>query len=280
MKYGNTISFIILLSTIIVSCTERIDIELDDSYTRLVVDGAITTNSAAHTVVLSKTSSYFYNKPSEMVTGASVIISDGLLSFPLKEALPGVYRTAPLVHGVVGKTYTLNIRLAVQIGGFTDYNASSTIYPVNKLDSVGLQFHPDWSEGGFWEVKCYMQDPPTLDYYRFLVSRNDKMLSDTLNEWFVTDDKYFNGNYTNGAAVAYLRQDSPAEGLSPGDKITVEVNSIGRDYANFIWAAQSELFGSNPLFSGPPANIVGNISNGAVGFFAAYSFSNSSTITP
>jgi hypothetical protein len=33
--------------------------------------------------------------------------------------------------------------------------------------------------------------------------------------------------------------------------------------------------GSNPLFSGPPANVKGNISNGAIGFFAAYTTSRS-----
>jgi hypothetical protein len=40
------------------------------------------------------------------------------------------------------------------------------------------------------------------------------------------------------------------------------------------------LFGSNPLFSGPPANIKGNINNGGVGFFTAHSVTRSYAITP
>jgi hypothetical protein len=263
-----------------ISCTERIDIVLDDSYSRLVVDGAITTDTVSHTVILSTTTSYYYNKPSPMVTGAFVSISDGTLIFELKETMPGIYRTEPLVHGVAGKTYTLKIKLPVQIGGYTDYEASSTIYPVNSLDSVSLQYHAGWSKGGMWEVKCYLQDPPSDDFYRFLVYKNDKLLSDTLDEWFVTDDKFFNGNYANGATIAYLQQNSYENGLSPGDKISVEMNSIGKDYANFLWAAQSELYGSNPLFSGPSANVKGNISNGAVGYFSAYSATRNYTITP
>jgi hypothetical protein len=273
--------FIILIFLIsVVSCTEKIDIKLDDSYTRLVVDGAITTDSKAHTVVLSKTSSYYYNMPAPMVTGANVSISDGTRKYDLKEDSPGVYRTAPSVRGATGKTYTLNIKLAAMIGGYTDYEASSTINPVTTLDSISLLLHPDWSTGGIWEVKCYVQDPLTFDYYRFLVSKDGKMVSDTLNEWFVTDDKFFNGNYANGATIAYLEQDLPEVGLRPGDKITVEMNSIGKDYAAFLWSAQTELFGSNPLFSGPPANVTGNINNGAVGFFSAYSATRASTITP
>ena len=95
----------------------------------------------------------------------------------------------------------------------------------------------------------------------------------------MTDDRFFNGSYTNGASIAELDQSKPEEKLSEGDTITAEVNNIGKDYANFIWDAQSELFGSNPLFSGPPANVKGNISNGAIGFFAAYSVTRAKAIT-
>jgi hypothetical protein len=280
MKNSIIIFSILLFPVLIVSCTEKIDIKLDDSYTRLVVDGAITTDTMAHTIILSKTSSYYYNMPVPMVTGARVSITDGNHKYDLKENSPGVYSTAPSVYGVPGNTYTLNIRLATMIGGYFDYEASSTIYPVTPLDSISLLLHPDWSTGGIWEVKCYVQDPPTSDYYRFLVSKDGKMVTDTLNEWFVIDDKFFNGNYANGATVAYLEQDLPEVGLRPGDKITLEMNSIGKDYAGFLSEAQTELFGSNPLFSGPPANVNGNINNGAVGFFAAYSVTRASAITP
>jgi len=280
MKSIKTLLLISLLSIIAFSCTERIDIELDDSYVRLVVDGSITTDTMVHTVELSSTSSYYYNKPAPPVTGAEVSITDGTQTFSLTENSPGIYQTAPSVYGVPGKTYSLNIKLASEIGGQTDYSATSTIYPISPLDSVSLLFHPEWSANGIWEVKCYVQEPPTVDFYRFLILKNQVLLTDTLDEWFVTDDLFFNGNYTNGATVAYLQQESAEEGLTPGDIVTVEVNSIGKEYASFLFEAQAELRGSNPLFSGPPANVKGNISNGAIGFFAAYSATRSSTVTP
>ena len=61
----------------------------------------------------------------------------------------------------------------------------------------------------------------------------------------------------------------PDEKTVPGDTVTFEMYGISADYFKFITEAQTELFGSNPLFSGPPANISTNIDNGAVGFFAA-----------
>lgn len=271
---------ILLLSLLGGSCTERIDIKLDESYTRLVVDGSVTTDAKAHRVVLSKTSDYYYNKPPEMVEGAIVSISENGKIYELAESSPGIYCTDSSFYGIAGHTYILNIELNVAIGGGTEYSATSTIDPIAEVDSIGLEFHPEWSEYGIWEVKCYVLDPPTTDYYRFLISKNSKMVTDTLYEWIVTDDKFFNGNYTNGASIGFLDQGVPEQWLISGDTVTAEVNSIGKEYADFISEAQSEIWGSNPLFSGPRSNVKGNISNGAVGFFAAYSISRAVAITP
>jgi hypothetical protein len=78
--------------------------------------------------------------------------------------------------------------------------------------------------------------------------------------------------------VAFFDQGEEKEMLVSGDEITVELNTITKEHAGFIWDAQSELWGSNPLFSGPPANVKGNINNGAIGFFSAYSLSRASAI--
>lgn len=280
MKFVKSTLIIYLLSVLVFSCTERIEIPLDESYTRLVVDGSITTDTMAHTVVLLTSSSYYYNQSPPVVSGAQVSITDGTQTFELRENPAGVYRTDPTVYGIGGRTYTLQIKLANAIVGHMDYSASSKLNPISQLDSVSLMFHPDWSDYGIWEVKCYVQEPPTVDFYRFLILKNQIMLTDTLNEWFITDDKFFNGSYTNGATVAYLQQGSKQEGLMKGDTVTVEVNNIGTEYYNFLLEAQAELRGSNPLFSGPPANIKGNISNGAIGFFSAYSATRSYAVTP
>lgn len=279
MKKLNIIT-IYALFLFITSCTERIDIDLKDNYTRLVVEGSITTDTTAHSIRLTKTSSYYYNEAPPIVSGANVSISDGLQQFILTEIQPGMYTTDSNVYATPGKTYILNITLSEPIGIQKDFSASSYLPPISELDSVDLVFHSDWAKMGMWEVKCYVQEPPTTDFYRFLIYKNNKLLTDSLNEWFVTDDKFFNGNYTNGASIAYLNQASNSESLQVGDQVTVEVNNISKAYANFLWDAQAEARGSNPLFSGPPANVKGNISNGAVGFFAAYSITRKSKNTP
>ena len=265
MKPLKLIFIVLILSLLVASCTEKIDVQLDSGYTRLVADGSITTDTMVHTVTLSSSSSYFYDQPAPPVKGAQLSITDGSQTFNLTGDSNGVYRTDPSVYGIPGHTYTLNIKLASPIGGHSEYSATSTLHPVHSLDSISLFFHPDWMKKGIWEVKCYVLEPPTTDFYRFMVYKNDKLISDSLNEWFATDDKFINGNYTNGVSVAYLRQGSSQENLVKGDKVTIEVDNIDEGYYNFIMEAQAELRGSNPLFSGPPANVKGNISNEASG---------------
>ena len=271
MRHLYSILFLLVLLLVInSSCTERIDISLDDSTVKLVVEGSITTERKSHKVFLSTTSGYFYNQKPESVQGATISISDGVNNYNLTETGPGVYQTAQFVRGSEGITYTLNIKLNSQVGGYTEFTASSKILPVANPDSVKLLYHPEWSSSGLWEVMCYFQDPPTTDFYRFLVSKNGILVSDTLDEWIVTDDRFFNGYYVNGATVAYLDQGTNEERLTSGDIVVVEMNNLSEEYANFIWNSQSEIRGSYPLFSGPPANVKGNISNGAIGFFSAH----------
>lgn len=270
----------LVMTAFSVACTERIEIRLDKGFERLVVEGSITTERKAHEVKLSRTSDYFYNLPPEIVTGAQVTITDNSVRYTLIEKEPGIYRTADNLRGFPGHNYTLDILLKEPVGGYDQYKASSYMNDISPVDSIGLLFHSDWGEKGIWEVKCYVLDPPTADFYRFMVSRNNIPVTDTLNEWFVTDDKFFNGSYIFGAAIGFLDQGSPGESLKPGDLVTGEIHSLGKEYASFIQEAQSELFGSNPLFSGPPANVKGNISNGAFGFFAAYSVSRGYALVP
>lgn len=262
------------------SCTEKIDIELDDSYTRLVVEGSVTTDAIQQTVKLSLSTDYYYPEAPPAVENAEVFVFDGTDSTRLWELWPGTYKTEKPFAGVPGKTYNLYIKLNEAVGGFSEYTASSFLNPVGELDSVNLDFHPEWGQGGIWEVKCYVQEPPRKDWYRFMIYKNNKLFTDKIENWFVIDDKFFNGSYASGATVSYLRQNNPYEKLNVGDTITVEVDNISQEFLTYITQVQAEIQGNNPMFGGPPANAKGNVSNGAIGFFAAYSTTRKSTVTP
>ncbi len=262
------------------SCTERIEIETESGYVRLVVDGTLTTEPGPHAVRLSVTGDFFSGKPATPVTGAEVTLSDGTGVVLLREASGGVYLTDSAMAALPGRQYTLQVKLETPVGGHALYESVASVYSPVALDSVRLKFHPTYSEEGMWEARGFFRDPPDAGFYRFLAYRNGVLITDTLTEWYVTDDFLFGGEYVNGWTVAFLHQHRADEALAPGDTLTVRMDRISRDYAGFIQGAQSEMRGSWPLFTGPPANVKGNISHGAIGFFAAFSVSRASAVVP
>jgi len=284
MKYRNIksrIKVLLMISALFfmaASCTERIDIELDDSYARLVVEGIITTDSTPHFIKLTKTSSYYYSEKPPAVSNAVVTIDDGESTITLSESEPGVYQTPLHYKAIPGRTYKLNISLDSPISGQQNYSAQSYCYPGLVLDSIKAVYRDDISSKGYYEIKCYAQDPPTKDFYMFRIYRNGVLLSDSLNKVLVTDDRFFNGNYTNGIGVGFLDQSNPLEKVEPGDQMSVESSRITEEYYTFVMQLQMQSGFQTPLFSGPPSNISGNISHDAIGFFTTYPLYKSHTI--
>jgi len=274
----NSILLIFLITLFLSSCTERIHIDLDESYTRLVVEGEITTDSMAHTIRLSKTSSYYYSETAPGVSDAIVSINDGESDITLTQTEAGIYQTPEDYAGIPGRTYTLNISLTTPINGYDTYSARSYMNSIINLDSIQAVYNEDWGESGFYELKCYVLDPPTTDFYMFKVLKNGELLTDTLRNVLITDDRFYNGNYTNGIGVGFLNQAKSREKVNPGDQLTVQSSKITREYYEFVTQLQIQSGYQNPLFSGPPSNVTGNINNGGIGFFTAYPVSYSSTV--
>jgi hypothetical protein len=276
MKRFNTI--IITAIILLTGCTERIDIDLGTTYTRFVVDGVITTDTMKHNVKLSKSIDYYSETNVPAVSNATVTINDGFETIQLDEndTVPGLYETPEDYFGVPGRTYNLNIELQEPINGQTSYSASSKLNPVTTIDSIDVVYKEEWEA---WELQIFAWDPVSVNYYMFDVYKNDTLLTDTLNEVGISDDKYFNGNFTYGAPVYYFIKEYPEEVVRPGDKIRLRMSGITEEYYNFVVDVMNETFEyRNPLFSGPPANISTNISNGGMGFFTAYAVSYASMV--
>jgi len=222
---------ILLISVLIgFGCTEKIDIDLDDSYTRLVVYGNVTNETTAHLVEITKTSSYYYSEVPPPVTGANVEIFNDLgETVILTEKEEGKYYTPEDYSAVPGETYTLRIELPEPINENRIYTASTVMQPINPIDSIKLKPQPDWGTDGYMEVQCYYQDPPTKEYYMFNIFKNGIWLTDTITRRFVSDDEFYNGSYTNGIGVGYLDQGNEREITKPGDTVTFQACSITED---------------------------------------------------
>ena len=279
----NKLFLSLLILLLAAGCTEKINVKLDNSYIRLVVDGGITNDSMQRSVSVSTSASYFYNQPAPMVSHAIVTLTDGSFIDTLKEELPGrpgVYTLDSNFRGVIDKTYNLAIKLPESIGTHTEYASTCKIMKVARLDSIKTEFDPNQGKNGHWRINIYAMEPgDEINFYLLKYFRNGVLMSDSIQKWRTTDDKYFNGSYIKGLTAFYINNGNSWETLHPGDTVMVQMSSITKEYYNFIQEVQQAGI-QIPFFSGPPANVEGNISNGGVGFFAAYSNSFAKVIIP
>jgi len=265
MKQFLLFAFLILLS----SCEEIMDVSFSgDSTKNLVVEGSITADTLSHKVVLSFTGDYFEKPDIDMATGAEVTISDGNTTFFLHEDTAGVYITDDTVHGEIGKTYTLNIRLADN----SIFSATDYLNPCINFDSISQSSNynsdPTGSENRYgYDVLFFGQEPePAGNYYMFLLYKDNVLYSDTVTEVIFSDDEFINGMYLHDFPVCRIREidlkDQPA-------LITLEMYSVNRKYYEFMMALMIETVWKGSPWDGPPANVPGNIGNGGKGYFMA-----------
>ena len=280
------VASILLLS--LFSCQERININTEASPPRVVIYGYITTDTTRHAIRITRSTGYFATTKPEGISHATVSInSDDNEVFPLSESPddPGLYLTSPDVYGIPGKTYTLHATLDFYgDGNAEEYEAGSYLPFPATLDSVAVT--PSFIINDFLQVLIWGNLPEeSSNNFSFHLFRNGIALNDSLRNFQIFQDDYIIGKKIEALPVFQLNPDRDEEKLSPGDTLTVQVESLTPDYATFIQNAQQELRGPVPLFGGPPANVETNIqcvssglSPGISGFFTAYSKNSVTTV--
>ncbi|MBN2480168.1 MAG: DUF4249 domain-containing protein [Bacteroidales bacterium] len=259
-------AFLLLLSAVIlISCEEIMNIEFQgESGKGLVVEGMITTDTTAHMVKLSYTGDFFSRPEQEMVSDAEVTITDGENIFILHETDPGVYRTGRNVYGTVGTTYSLRIKLS----DGSEFEASETMTSCVEIDSIRQSANSSSYFGTYgYSVLYYGQEPePAGDYYLYMLYLNDVLYTDTITEVSFVSDEFVNGNYVSGFIIHRIRENDLKYDFT---KVTLEMYSISKGYYEFLSALLVETVWRGSPWDGPPANIPGNISNNARGYFRA-----------
>lgn len=291
MRYLQYILLTTLIACGVVACTTDIDLKLEGTAPMLVVDGCITTDTLAHGIFLQRTTDYFANSPVPGVAGATVTLSDGVRTITLAESTlkPGLYQTPADYYGLSGRTYTLHITgVDVNVDGVKEeYEASSVLNDVPVPDDVTLEEVRLFGRQ-MWALKSSFQDPKGVkNYYLFRNYLNGKCVSDTINEWGITADEFFDGSYLKDETIMYYSSTKTDEKVVAGDTATLELCGITEGYLNFINDVVKEYRGRNPMFGGQPANIRTNIrqlspsvttSKAPRGYFAAYSVRRMSVV--
>lgn len=253
----------------LISCEKVIDIDLNQSHPRFVIEGNLSNITGESTVKISKTLNFDETTAYPVISGALVTITDNKLNQidTLTEISAGIY-FKPGFGGMEGHPYTMMVNIDNEI-----FTAVSTM-PFNvNLDSL-LQENPAGSgtvggpggsggpgnPGGDHDYKSIVQiiphytDPVNSEnYYQFEVLRNDTFVDDV----FIRNDVGFNGSSSH--LPLRIKADK-------GDVITIDLQCIDKTVYNYFFGLNENINQS----SATPANPASNINNGALGYFKAH----------
>ena len=239
--------FLILFSTLLfTSCEDVIDVDLDSSSERLVIDAEILwkkqTDGTQQEIKLSRLTNY-YETETIKVSDAQVLIKNSAgESFIFQETEEeGTYKCTDFFPQLL-ETYTLEIVVDEEL-----YTATETLIPVPEINRIEQD-----DEGGFLgdeiEVSFFYNDPVEETNF-YLTDVRTTFLP--LPEYNLTDDDFYNGNE--------IEDSFSDEDLEVGDDIRITFRGISASFYNYMNLILETTSG-NP-FSTPPANIRGNIIN-------------------
>jgi hypothetical protein len=173
---------------------------------------------------------------------------------------PGTYHTTSLL-GVPGRTYFLRV-----VASGKEYDAVSTMPPRVPIDTV-VALRATESDGDkVYNLYVIFRDPPEPgNYYRINLRTNVPISPDSIDgrRYHLYNDKLTNGNE---AAVRIRMRNY----FNPGDTVWVDLLSIDKASYDYFNTLNNILTSDRSPTSLSPANPTTNLTNGSLGYFAAY----------
>jgi hypothetical protein len=268
-----SIQFILLVYAI-VSCKETIEWRLPETSPKLVVQGEVTNEYKQHYIALTRSQGYYDQNEPTPVSGATIHISDGETIYQMVELypdyFPGLYLSEVEFSGIVGRTYQLTITLSEVLDGNSTYTSEMRMRSVFEISSLHYKLHNppetsifNYESRVYFSVAMQNESPGEGDFYFLKVIKNGTLLTDGLEKCLVWDDRWFEGK-----TEVQTGDFGFFEPINSKDTLVLEVQSINQDYYDFVNNVKLELAAKDPFgFVGSPANIEGNISHGALGYF-------------
>jgi hypothetical protein len=258
---------ILTVGFIITACEKVIDIPLEESERKVVVEAVFKDHPGDNYVLLSKTGSVYDDSDFEKIIGATVKITDkDGNEYVLSEVpgIPGKYNH-PTFQVLNDNQYTLSVATGTET--FT-----STVETFYKPQLDSLTYVEQIGSFGFGTDTTYLVFFNFLDkagqenFYRINATVND-----TLDEYlYVTNDELFSGQvYT---------QPIFATTVEKGDTVLIELLSMNKGNYTYFFSLPGAT--AEGPFAPTPANPVSNMEGGAIGYFGAYTSDTMTIILP
>ncbi|RZL37245.1 MAG: DUF4249 domain-containing protein [Pedobacter sp.] len=254
-------SLALVLVVFFTSCEKVIDLNLDQTEPKIVIEAILTDLDVRHIVSLSNTKNFDEDNSKVPVRGARVsIIEEDGPTINYTEQSPGTY-VSTRYKGIPGKKYTINVVVSDQ-----SYSATSVMplpVPIKSLAQLDLDLFGEVNK----VVQVNYNDPagvPNYYYNRVFVNNLKR------DRFFVESDRFNDGREVKNNI--FLSEPD----LVAGDKVKIQLLTIDANVYKYLFSI-NQIAGSG----GPPttpANPQSNFDNGALGFFSASSFTVDSLV--
>lgn len=270
---------------VLAGCTEPIDLQSDGMEPQLVISGTLSTNPGYQYITVAQTGNYFdlelpYDvDATEVRINGEKLIHDGT----------GTYSLGDNFAAVEGKRYDLEVWIDFDRDGVDECYTATTTVPYHRdlssltLESVMPSSPPDVP----FLLVAGIDDQVGEDYYGASLSINGDLYSNRILRYCVMtldisaqDGEPVRYPLTDWIIYESLTWDNGATyDLYCGDRLTVELQTLSKEYHKYLTDAKTEKNQQFPLFSGPRGNVEGNI-EGALGIFGSYACSRRTVIIP
>lgn len=247
----------LLVTLILISCEEAIDREiLVQEESVLVVEGMITNELKQHEVRISGIIPNLNQTPSP-VSGAFVAITDQVDVFQLTEQSdnPGVYITEDSVRGFFDKTYVLFISYQGK-----EYLAADRMQPVEPLEELQLSRNDD----GLYSIVFQDTQDPSMTTYDIDWTGSSFCLDADLCK-----AKTIYYTLDNADINEVFKPEKETLLFPEGSTVIRSRFSLSFLHQEFLRALLIETEWRGSIFDVQKSNVRGNLSGGAIGFFAA-----------
>ena len=276
------------------ACTEDIVIDMEEGNHRIGVEASFTNEMKRHETILSYTADFYNQNEIQMVSGATVYVTDGVdtMYYYEDDEQPGHYFTDS-VAGRKNTVYRLSVE-AVDLDGESQSLFAEGLIPdnVESIDSLAIK-HYNGSNDSIpsvflidtveWVYPYFQSLPDPGIIYMPKVWKNDTLVSDSLSLTLMIPQGGFAGYYVNGPEMLESNKEIPIgyflrSKLNDGDEIRADLYSITPDYYYYFYSILIST-GSNPML-GAPANVSSNIQpeGEGVGWFFTASVVTGSTV--
>ena len=251
----------LILSAFIFSCEKVIELPLNETAQRVVIEASTSNFIGDSFVKLSRTTTIYGKDEFQKINNATVTITDkdgNITTFIEAETNSGVYTHPTFVVGENNK-YTLVVNV-----DNTTYTGESVTQSLTPLETIFTKKIPGGQlVPGVGVIKDtvytlyigYSDNVTEKNYYRFNVYANG-VRNKRMN---ISDDKVSNGKTVTTSFFSKFDKN---------DFVFVEM--INLDKANYTYFYSMANTKNGGPFSATPANPVSNIEGGAIGYFGAY----------